>query len=421
MEKFNSKKLLLLGNSTSSDEIVRIAHKLGAYVIVIDNTNDSTLKEIADKSYSVNTADLDELEKLAKIEKINGVIAGASEFNIRQALLLSNRLSTPFYATKEQWDILSNKETFKSLCRQYNVPVVEEYDIDNILNSNNCDLNVYPVIIKPVDGTAGMGISICKNKDELLAGYEKALSCSSSKKVILERYMTGEEVVIYYTIQDSYVSLSAMCDRYTFMQEGVAPLPSAYIFPSKYLSEYKKYDNENVIKMFEGIGLKNGFLFLQSFIENNRVRFYEMGYRIAGAQGQNIISAVNGVDALEMLVRHSLSGKMDGWDLRTQDNADFKKYACKLTPILNLGKIKRIEGLNEIREFEWVTKVVDVNKEGDIVKERGTLKQLLTRIYLVADSIDEMKERIDIIQSKIHVYDEDDNEMIIGKFDTNNI
>ena len=41
-----------------------------------------------------------------------------------------------------------------------------------------------------------------------------------------------------------------------------------------------------------------------------------MGFRIAGAQGHKIISAVNGVNALVMLVRFSLSGKMEGWDLK---------------------------------------------------------------------------------------------------------
>ena len=72
--------------------------------------------------------------------------------------------------------------------------------------------------------------------------------------------MTGDEVVIYYTLQDGYISLSAMCDRYTIKQPGVAPLPSAYVFPSKYLSEYQKYDDENVKKMFKALEMKNGFL-----------------------------------------------------------------------------------------------------------------------------------------------------------------
>ena len=79
---FTGKKLLVLGNSVSSCEIIRIAQKLGAYTIATDYLEDSEFKKIANKSYSISTADIDELEKMAKKENISGVLAGASEFNI---------------------------------------------------------------------------------------------------------------------------------------------------------------------------------------------------------------------------------------------------------------------------------------------------------------------------------------------------
>lgn len=415
-----TKKLLVLGDNVSSVEIIQMAKNLGAVTVAADNLPNSNFKKYADISWNISTSDLDSLEKMAKQEGVTAVFAGASEFNIEQALLLSERLKTPFYATYKQWRLLSNKRSFKDLCKFYNIPVVDEYDFSKGVPNNKNSFK-YPIIIKPVDGTAGLGISVCKNYDELLLGYKHALTYSKSKHVIVERYMTGDEVVIYYTLQDGYISLSAMCDRYTIKQPGVAPLPSAYVFPSKHLKEYQKYDDENVKKMFSDLKMKNGFLFVQSFIEDGRVRFYEMGYRIAGAQGQNIISAVNGVNALEMLVRFSLTGKMSGYDLKTQDTANFKKYACKLTPILKKGKISKIYGLDKIEAIDGVSKIVSVNNVGDVIDESaiGTLRQLLTRIYLVADTLDELKSKINKIQETLVVYDENGEDMILEKFDTN--
>lgn len=414
------KRLLVLGDNVSSVEIIKMAKNLGAITIAADNLPNSNFKKYADISWNVSTSDLDTLEIMAKQEGVTAVFAGASEFNIEQALLLSERLKTPFYATYKQWKILSNKETFKNLCRQYNVPVVDEYNFSNGLPKNINNLR-YPIIIKPVDASGGTGISVCSNPEELLTGYNHAMEFSKSKKVIVERYMTGDEAVIYYTLQDGYISLSAMCDRYTIKQPGVSPLPSAYVFPSKHLKEYQKYDDENVKKMFSDLKMKNGFLFVQSFIEDGHVRFYEMGYRIAGAQGQNIISAVNGVNALEMLVRFALTGKMSGYDLKTQDSANFKKYACKLTPVLKKGKIAEIYGLDTIDAIDGVSKIVAVNNVGDVIDESaiGTLRQLLTRIYLVADTLDELKNKINKIQETLVVYDENGENMILEKFDTN--
>lgn len=415
--QFKGKKLLVLGNSVSSCEIIQIAKKLGAYTIAADYLTESEFKKIADKSYCISTNDIEMLEKMAKEEKVDGVLAGASEFNIDCAIRLSERLKLPFYATRLQWDTLSNKESFKKLCAEFSVPIVDEYNLGDGLDGTVLENIEYPVIIKPVDSCAGIGISVCKNEEELKKGYVEALKYSKSKKVIVERYMTGKEVVIYYTLQDGYISLSAMCDRYTYKQPGVAPLPSAYIFPSKHLETFQKFDDDNVRRMFSSLGMKNGFLFLQGFIEDGRVRLYEMGYRIAGAQGQNIISAVNGVDALEMLVRFALSGEMSGWDLKTQDNPNFDKWACKLTPILRPGKIAKIVGLEDIQKMKGVSKIVPVHQIGDEIDGIGTLKQLLTRIYFVADTQEELVDTINKIQKTLHVYDDNGQEMLIGEFD----
>lgn len=415
---FSGRKLLVLGNSVSSCEIIETAKKLGAYTIAADYLEDSPFKRIADKSYCISTADIDALAEMAESEHVNGVFAGASEFNISCAINLSERLGLQFYSTRAQWDLLSNKESFKALCRKFQVPVVEEYDFSDGWDEDVVASIRYPVIIKPVDSCAGMGISVCGDYDELKAGYANALEFSNSKRVIVERYMTGEEVVIYYTLQDGYISLSAMCDRHTLKQTGVAPLPTAYIFPSKHLEKFQEFDDANVRKMFESIGMRDGFLFLQAFVEDGSVRIYEMGYRLAGAQGQNVISAVNGVNALEMMVRFALGGGMSGWDLKTEDNPNFKKWACKLTPILKMGTIGRIEGLEEIERLSGITHIIPVHKEGDVIDGIGTLKQLLNRIFFIADSKEELAEKINIIQKTLKVYDTNGESMLMDGFDT---
>ena len=83
-------------------------------------------------------------------------------------------------------------------------------------------------------------------------------------------------------------------------------------------------------------------MFIQAFIDKGRVCFYEMGFRIAGAQGHKIISAVNGVNALVMLVRFSLSGKMEGWDLRKYDNQT-SKNGLKLTPDVKVERYQELK------------------------------------------------------------------------------
>jgi biotin carboxylase len=419
---FTGKKLLVLaGHATSSCEIVEYAKSQGAYVIVTDYLEPmySPAKQLADESWMISTADVDLLEKRAREYDIDGIFTGTNDFHIERAIELCERLNLPFYCNREQWEICNNKQHFKQLCRNHDVPVIPEYNLTHEFLRGDLDKIQYPVILKPVDSGGSKGISVCYDENELIDAYNKALSYSTSKHVIVERYMSGTEAVLYCTIQDGYVSLSAMCDRYTNReQNGLAPLPTAYIFPSRYLSTYLKLDHKNVQKMYQSIGLKNGFIFLQAFIDNDRLCCYEMGCRIAGAQGHKIVSAVNDINALQMLVNYQLTGIMSGWDVRVADNPKFPKMACKLTPLLKTGKIGRIIGLDKIEKLPGVKEIVPVHKEGDIIDKEGTLEQILVRIFLTADSKYSLATVIDQIQNTLQVTDENGQNMLLNGFDT---
>lgn len=419
---FSGKKLLVLaGHAISSCEIVEYAKSQGAHVIVTDYLDqiDSPAKQLADEDWMISTADVDLLEKRVREYGIDGIFTGTNDFHIERAIELCERLNLPFYCTREQWDICNNKQRFKQLCRNHDISVIPEYRLTHEFLRADLDKIQYPVILKPVDSGGSRGISVCCKENELIDAYNKALSYSTSKRVIIERYMNGTEVVLYYTIQDGYVSLSAMCDRYTSREQiGLAPLPTAYIFPSRHLNTYLKQDHENVQKMYQSIGLKNGFIFLQAFIDDGRICCYEMGCRIAGAQGHKIISAVNGINALQMLVNYHLTGNMSGWDVKVADNPMFAKMACKLTPLVKIGKISRIIGLDEIENMQEVTEIVPVHKEGDIVDKEGTLDQILARIFLVADNKYSLATAINQIQNTLQVKDENGQNMLLTGFDT---
>jgi len=424
--QYNSKRLLMLGNNNSSCEIIEIAKRLGAYTVATDNIPDSPVKKIADKSYSISTADIDNLVNLAKSEKIDCVMAGASDFNIEKALTVSEILGLSFYVNREQWEITSNKDSFKEICRKFNISVIDEFHLDGEFNKNDLQKIDYPVIIKPVDSSASRGISVCKNENELRGAYEKALSYSSRKKLVLEKYIEGDEVAVYFTIQDGYASLSAMCDRYTLRQgNGLSPLQLLYFFPSKHLAEFQKNDVQKFRDMFRHLKINNGFLFVQAFFKDGRIIPYELNCRIPGGETHKNIFAVNGVSYLEMLVRFSLSGEMSGWNLKSDDDPNCRKWTCKLSPILKPGRIKKITGLDAIRKLPEVFDIVQFHSAGDIIgddiNKLGTLKQLFANIFLVAEKKELLINSIKRIQRELLVSDEKNQNMLfdfdVDKFD----
>ena len=78
------KKLLMLGTSYGTCEMLRYAKSIGVHTIVTDyNEPEHSLgKQISDEYWMINTGDLDTLEAKCREEGVNAVVCGISEFNL---------------------------------------------------------------------------------------------------------------------------------------------------------------------------------------------------------------------------------------------------------------------------------------------------------------------------------------------------
>ena len=106
------KKLLILGATAGEIALIKRAQAQGIYVIATDNHMDYSLapaKRIANEAWDISWSDLDELEKRCRAERINGVLAGYSEFRVDNMMQLCKRLGLPCYINQEQLDITRDK------------------------------------------------------------------------------------------------------------------------------------------------------------------------------------------------------------------------------------------------------------------------------------------------------------------------
>lgn len=164
------------------------------YTIVADYypVEKSPAKRIADKAIEVSVTDVDAVVSVIKEDSVDGVIVGFSDMLLPYYAEICEKAGLPCYGTKEQFEILIAKDKYKALCRQFGVPTIPEYNIN--------DENIkYPVLVKPVDSSGSRGITICHNRQELEEAVEKGKQASKTGKVLIERYMDGREVTVFWT------------------------------------------------------------------------------------------------------------------------------------------------------------------------------------------------------------------------------
>lgn len=407
------KRLLVLGaNSETASFIVR-AQERGVYVIVADRDRDAYCKSIANEACDIDASDIDSLVAFARREFIDGVAVGVSEVLLPAYVDLCNRLHLPAYSDLETFQVLTHKDWFKDACRHYEVPVVDEYDPAHV------PAEAYPVIVKPTDSSGSRGITICWKPGELDVALMIAKKASPSGTVIVERYMSGDEAVLYYYMQSGEASFAAMCDRYTYRASGRVQLPVCYVFPSRHLAANVGDSDERIKAFAKGVGMREGSTFLQAFIDEKtgRAVLYEPGYRLNGAQEYVLVSDLTGLDARDLYINYALTGQAFDGSIADIARPAFEGVSCMLSPIARTGKIARLEGIDQIAGLPGIIGIFPGYRDGDTISGDGTLAQVACRFYIKAPTYSELARRIEIIYSLFHVLDEDGQDMIVGRFD----
>jgi biotin carboxylase len=167
-EEFNDKRLLILGGSRISCEIVKRARNMGIITGVTDwyPLEYSPAKREADEAYDVSTSDIESMVKLVRDKKFDGVITGFTDSVLPYYAEICDVVGLPAYGTKEQFEIFTDKDKYKRLMRAFDIPTIPDYEVDiNKFEETTADIE-YPVIVKPLDGSGSRGVSICNNHNE---------------------------------------------------------------------------------------------------------------------------------------------------------------------------------------------------------------------------------------------------------------
>lgn len=422
-----NKRLLVLGGTLISCEIIKKAKELGCFVAVADynSVEDSPGKQIADAAFDVSATDVDAVVDLIKKENIGGVLVGFNDMLLPYYAEICEKAGLPAYGTKEQFEIFINKDRYKALMREHNVPTVEEYQVDpDNFEATAKDIK-YPVLVKPADSSGARGITICRSAESLKEAVQKAKDFSKTGIVLVERYMEGREATVFWVFSDGEYYLTAIGNRHVKNnQEGVIPLPVGYTYPASVLPKYRSEVEENCKEMFRAAGIKNGMMFMQCKIEDGTCVVYDIGYRLTGSLEYNNIKDACGFDPMEMMIRFALTGKMSEDNIGNAADPEFGgRYGFNVSCLSAPGKIAELTGVEEVKAFPEVIDAVIAHYPGETITEdmKGLLAQITVRVLGTVDSEEQLYDIMRRIEKTIHIVSDDGRELMLAGIEPEDI
>ena len=421
-EQLKGKKLLVIGSDEGTSSIVKTAKELGIYTIAVDGMPMSVktpAKKMADQYWDIDYQNTKEIAELCRQEKVDGVLAGYSEFRVLAACRISREIGTPFYATEEQIELTWNKRKFKDLCRECGVLIPQDYLSDPKAElAEDAEIR-FPVIVKPVDYAGRNGISICDTKEQLQKAMQYARSKSVTDSILVEDYIVGQEFASLYTIIDGEISFSGLKDKYvTQVGDGKSSLCELSITPSCHLEKYLERTDESIRRFLRAAGIRNGVAQFQGIRTDSDFWIFEMSYRLPGGNDYVYTEKCHQINYMKMLISYSLTGQM-GDDL-SKDSPYFDRCFAQYLVYAHGGTVanadfSRLEGVEGIEDIHiWA-------RPGRVFKEDGTTQQKAFTCKLSGDNIRDIIRLIRFVQENIRVEDENGNDLLFERFDVNQI
>lgn len=416
---FKNQKLLILGATANEIPVVKRAQELGAYVITTDYNKDyrlSPAKYVSDECWDISWSDISELKQKCIENGVTGVFAGYSEIRVDNLIKLCKELGLPCYVNEEQLAITRDKILFKETCRHYGVPVIKEYkSVDKV--------DEFPVIVKPSDRAGSIGVGIAYNRAELEKAYDVAMEKSLEKRVIIEEYITGAmEMDAHYVVLDGDIYLLTTDD--IIAASGNAKdnkvVQSVWMQPSKYNDEFLATADKPLRDLIKGIGVQNGTIFFSGFVNSKgQFSFFECGFRLWGEQEFDYDFKRVGINYLDVYLYHVFDGKSEGIQINTHLNPNLKGVSLNL--YVTGGTIGKLQGIKELEDNAdcFICLV-----ESYIGQECTFDNAILTKAGLVGftnDNVEELKKDIDTAYESIVIEDENGNNMLYDKLNTQRI
>lgn len=302
------KKVLFLGAAPTQIPPIEYALKQGHYVITLDYLPENPGHKLAHKYYNVSTTDKKAVLEVARVEKIDGIVAYASDPAAPTAAYVAEKMGLPGNPY-ESVKILARKDLFREFLAKHNFNVprskafYEEFEAKHWLDEIGL-----PAFVKPVDSSGSKGVTHLQNTGDFHDAFESALTFSREKKVIIEKQIIrqGYQVAGDGFVLDGELAFHCWADEhFDKLCNGLVPIGQT--FPTSQNEELLVEAHKETQRLLTLLGIKTGALnFDFVFSDDGKFYFLELGPRNGGCLIPEVIRYATGVDLIKYTVDASL-------------------------------------------------------------------------------------------------------------------
>jgi biotin carboxylase len=378
------KRLLVLGAGPAQLGLLAAARRLGVTIVAADRDPSAPGFRYADRRAIVSVEDEPALERLARAERIDGVIAPGTDRPLGIAARIAHKLGVPHPLEPETANAASARHRERDRFAAAGVPqaaatlcrTLEEIEAA-------ADEIGYPCLISAADRQGQRGVAA--DASGLPGAVADALGDSRNDFCLVEQLPEGREVTLNGYVLDAKLWPLTVTDNAGEPAPALdVPLVHAWPAPAPAAA------GEAVAAAVAALGVGGGPVTARVVLGEEGPQIVRLAPRLGGGHDAELCRAALGVDLNELAVRAALDVQVAPDELAAQPRAG---GACVRFLLAPQGELRAVTGLEQAYRLDGVCGIRSYRRPGHVFHEVRRPVDRAGAILAVGADRDEALER----------------------------
>jgi len=356
------KKLLVIGAGFLQDFVIQKAVSMGYETLTVDADPKAIGFSHAHKHAVINIVDEKACLEYAREERIDGVVTAATDFGVLSAAYVSQEMGLPGL-NYEVAQLIKNKFKVRKCLFEAHVDDTEQaYEVNaNTDIESLAQKLIYPVMVKPCDGSGSRGASRVDKASDLDDACTYAMNGSITHRAEIETFIIGQEYGAESLVVDGQIHVLGIMKKWMTKPPYYAELGHA--MPCGLPKEVEDKAKECVKHAISDLNINFGSVNMDMLITpDGKVYIIDIGARMGGNMiGPCVIPYGTGVDYVAAMIQNAVGDHVD-LTVREHGAVATKLLAFNKGVVKQIPDMKMIEKRYDVEIYHHMTEGMKVNE-----------------------------------------------------------
>lgn len=360
-------RLLVLGAGPAQLGVLAAARQRGLTVIAADRDPSAPGFRYADRRAIVSIEDEQAIERLARAEEVDGIVAPGSDHAVAVAARIASHLAlahplTPGAAILAVSKLRQRETLAAAGIRQPRSLVCRT--LDEVAAAAQ-ELGGYPVVIEAPDRAGERSVALSAGREALAAAAAEALADTQGDYCLVEELVDGPTVTVNaFSVDGRFMPLT-VTDR----EKAAAPafgVTLASVWPAELEPQQIASAIATAAAAARALGVTDGPTTSQLLIAEDGPLLAKLSARVGGGHDGELSRVALGVDANALTVAAALGEPVTPQQLAPLHGVG---GACVRFLVAPPGELHEVRGVEEAFEIEGVRGIRIYRKPGHVFRE----------------------------------------------------